>query len=144
MMAFFARTDFSKTRLQAHPNLVYEILTSYDDYFEWLAVGKPECWCYIYQCYGDADGKENGNFITGFARVKEEDLNILIAAWKKPQGDPAEDLCADFDRQLNGNFITGFSRVKEEDLNILINNWKDDSGIPLGTETCGGGIDLTP
>ena len=29
------------------------------DYLMWVAVGKPDCWCCLYQCYGDAncDGK---------------------------------------------------------------------------------------
>ena len=117
--------------------------SGHPDYAEWVAVGKPECWCYKYQCYGDADGKKNGTIISGYARVRNEDLNILIPAWKKPIGDPAEDLCADFDRTKNGTIISGYSRVRNEDLNILITNWKDDALIPMGDPNCGGDIDLT-
>lgn len=130
------------------PGVVDIIVDCFDsahpDYNEWVAVGKPECWCYKYQCYGDADGMLNGDIISGYARVKTADLNILIGAWKRPEGHPDENLCADFDRKLNGDIISGFSRVKTDDLNILITNWKDDSGIPLGSPNCGGDIDLTP
>ena len=115
--------------------------SAHADYAEWVAVGKPESWCYIYQCYGDADGIRNGNPISGYARVMMADLNILIPAWKKPVGDPAENLAADFNRTLDGNPISGYSRVMMNDLNILITNWKDDAGI---SADCGGDIDLTP
>jgi hypothetical protein len=29
---------------------------NHPDYNEWVAVGKPHCWCYPRQCQGDADG----------------------------------------------------------------------------------------
>jgi len=117
--------------------------SAHPDYAEWVLVGKPDSWCYKYQCYGDADGKRNGNIVVGYARVRAEDLSILISAWKKPIGDPAEDLAADFDRKLNGNIVVGYSRVRAEDLSILITNWKDDSGINMESPNCGGDIDLT-
>jgi hypothetical protein len=115
-------------------------------YAEWLNVGKPTSWCYKYQCYGDADGKRNGNPLTGYARVKEEDLNILVSGWKVPgYVDEATHpwIAADFNRTRDGNPLTGYARVKEQDLNILVANWKDDSGINLATPGCGGDIDLT-
>jgi len=117
------------------------------DYAEWLNVGKPDCWCYKYQCYGDADGIENGNVIVGYARVREQDLNALVNGWKQ-EGyvDPATHpwICGDFDRTLNGNVIVGYARIREQDLNILVTNWKSDAGIPLANPGCGGDIDLTP
>jgi hypothetical protein len=117
------------------------------DYGEWVNVGKPESWCYKYQCYGDADGKENGNILVGYSRVREEDLNILNSGWKVGgYTDPVSHpwIAADFDRTLNGNALVGYSRIREQDLNILNANWKDDSGIPLSSPNCGGDIDLTP
>jgi len=115
-------------------------------YDEWVSVGKPDCWCYKYQCYGDADGIRNGNFIVGYSRVREQDLNVLVNGWKQ-EGyvDPATHpwICGDFDRTLNGNFIVGYARIREQDLNILIANWKSDAGIPLANPGCGGDIDLT-
>lgn len=118
------------------------------DYEEWKnVVGMPECWCYKYQCYGDADGKQNGSIFTGFSRVREEDLGVLISGWKTedyvdPETHPW--ICADFDRTLNGSIFTGYSRIREEDLGILITNWKDDASISMETPNCGGDIDLTP
>ncbi|MHC4890871.1 MAG: right-handed parallel beta-helix repeat-containing protein, partial [Planctomycetota bacterium] len=116
------------------------------DYWEWVNVGKPECWCYKYQCYGDADGMRNGNILVGFSRVREQDLNVLISGWKVGgYVDPVTHpwICADFDRTLNGNFIVGYSRVREQDLNILVAHWKDDSGINMENPNCGGDIDLS-
>lgn len=115
-------------------------------YAEWAAVDKPECWCYRYQCYGDADGKENGNILVGKSRVREEDLNKLVEGWKEegyvgPGTHPW--IWADFDRKLNGNILVGFARIREEDLNILVTNWKDDVNINMANPGCGGDIDLT-
>ncbi|MHC4675321.1 MAG: hypothetical protein ACYTBZ_22780, partial [Planctomycetota bacterium] len=30
------------------------------DYAEWVAAGKPDCWCHPRQCHGDADGLAEG------------------------------------------------------------------------------------
>jgi hypothetical protein len=122
--------------------------SGHPDYAEWAnVVGKPTSWCYKYQCYGDADGINNGNPFTGYSRVRVEDLNILISGWKVEDYVDEEThpwIAADFDRTLNGNPFTGYSRVRVEDLNILVANWKDDSGIPMENPNCGGDIDLTP
>ncbi len=125
--------------------------SAHPDYNEWVAVGKPECWCYKYQCYGDADGMKNGDAFTGYSRVRHADLGILLAGWKveEPPDGPGIDtitngICGDFDRTLNGDAFTGYSRVRHADLGILLANWKDDSGIPMADPGCGGDIDLTP
>jgi len=120
--------------------------SSHPKYDEWVNVGKPESWCYKYQCYGDADGKRNGSMIVGYARVRVEDLNILVAGWKvedyvDPETHPW--IAADFDRKLNGSVIVGLSRIRVEDLNILVANWKSDTGIDMANPGCGGDIDLT-
>ncbi len=121
--------------------------SGHPDYDEWVAVGKPECWCYKYQCYGDADGKRNGG-ILGNSRVRIPDLVILIKGWMEPEDDITDPLfkefiCADFDRTRNGG-ILGNSRVRIEDLQILIASWMDDNKLPIPLENpqCGGDIDL--
>lgn len=119
--------------------------SAHPDYAEWVAVGKPDSWCYKYQNYGDADGKCNGNDFVGYARVREEDLTILVSGWKvEDYVDEATHpwIAADFDRKLNGNDFVGYARIREEDLTILVANWKNDALIPLANPDGGGDIDL--
>ena len=81
--------------------------THYDD---WVAWGKPDCWCYRRHCKGDADGIENGPF-----HVALPDLNILRTGFNVPNAMlPAAAICADFDHLQNGPF-----RVALPDLNLL-------------------------
>ena len=111
-------------------------------YNDWVAFGKPECWCYARQCHGDADGKKQGNPFTGYEYVGGDDLLVLIAAWQvkeDPKGPgilSVEDgICADFNHDRQGNPFTGYERVGGDDLNVLIGSWqvKEDPkgpGIP--------------
>jgi hypothetical protein len=116
---------------------------AHPDYNEWQAVGEPECWCYKYQCEGDADGKKLGGK-AGYFRVEYADLGILINSWKtKTDGAALGDytggggICADFDRkELGGK--AGYFRVEYADLGILINHWKK-SDAELD-DNCGGDI----
>jgi hypothetical protein len=39
------------------PPLCYDGMADYD---QWTLVGKPTCWCYPRQCYGDTDGLPEG------------------------------------------------------------------------------------
>ena len=101
-----------------------------DDYFEWLSLGKPECWCYSRQCYGDADNTANGNPNSGYYHVGIPDLILLINNWylKEPPFGPGiasspNGICADFAHDLDGNAKTGYVRVGVSDLNVLISNW---------------------
>jgi hypothetical protein len=99
----------------------------------WVAVGKPDCWCVSYtadgndyrrQCHGDADGQPQGR---GVEWVSTNDLNVLMAAWGKNfaaiEGQTWNQvplICADFDHKPQGR---GIERVATNDLNILIANW---------------------
>jgi len=110
---------------------------SHSDYAEWIALGKPNCWCGHYaspprecQCQGDADGKAQGSEKTGFYYVGPNDLNALISCWllKEPPHGPGialipNGICVDFDHQIGGGSKTGFYRVGPSDLNILVGNW---------------------
>jgi hypothetical protein len=116
-------------------------------YNEWVAVGKPVCWAYARQCYGDANGKSQGAAKTGIYYVGTDDLNILIAAWqvKEPPQGPgiatiANGICADFARNSQGAAKTGLMRVSTDDLNILIANWlvKEPPQGPGLQTNCGG------
>ena len=87
---------------------------------EWIAVGKPDCWCANInprQCHGDADGASQGpnNYW-----VSTNDVDILIAAWNKPLSElSGNQICADFDHSSQGEY-----RVSSNDLAILIANWQ--------------------
>jgi hypothetical protein len=86
--------------------------TSHPDYDEWDALGKPDSWCYEYQCEGDADGLAQFGF-----QVLSDDLNILAGAYGQAvTSDP--NLGADFDHAAQFGF-----RVLSDDLNILAGNY---------------------
>ena len=82
-------------------------------YADWVGYGKwnkPDCWCYKYQCRGDADGLKVGMY-----RVQANDFNIFISAFNK--GDLKLDqtkICADFDHKKVGMY-----RVQADDLSEL-------------------------
>ncbi len=101
-------------------------------YNDWVALGKPNCWCAPpdgsgYQCDGDTDGKTSG-FPFNY-RVFTGDLGILVANWQKKAGDPALDPCADVDHKSSG-FPFNY-RVFTADLGVLVANWqKKDAALP--------------
>jgi hypothetical protein len=101
-------------------------------YADWLTLNKPNCWCAKpigsgYQCDGDADGLTEGT-LTKY-RVSLNDLNLIIANWKKKITDPTLNPCADIDHKYEGT-LTKY-RVSLNDLNIIIANWKKkDTGLP--------------
>lgn len=135
---------------------------AYDD---WVALGKPDCWCLTTQCHGDADGLKEGGTKTGFWRVHFRDLNTLLAGWNTlepaasgPSGPgittvqftdatgTVEGVCADFAHDAEGGPKTGFYRVHFSDLNILIGSWniKEPTFGPGLATDCPGDIDPEP
>ena len=95
-------------------------------YNDWVALGKPECWCSPYQCDGDADGVDSG--FPARYRVYLGDLNILVANWQKKANDATLDPCADIDHKDSG--FPARYRVYLADLNILVGNWqKKDAAL---------------
>jgi hypothetical protein len=105
----------------------YECFPStYSTYSDWLALGKPPCWCQPYQCDGDADGATEGIFKY---RVYGEDLALIIENWKKKIDDPTLNPCADIDHKDSGG-LTKY-RVFTGDLNKVVVNWtKKDTQLP--------------
>lgn len=108
-------------------------------YDDWVAVGKPDCWCgaasptlpdlanasWLYQCDGDADGGTETFFKY---RVYGNDLAAVIANWKKKATNATLDACADFDHASETFFKY---RVYGNDLGIVIDNWKKkDTALP--------------
>jgi len=98
-------------------------------------MGSPLCWCAKpigsgYQCYGDADGLTEGALKY---RVSLNDLNIIIANWKKKITDTTLNPCADIDHKYEGALKY---RVSLNDLNIIIANWKKkDSALSSNCPT---------
>jgi hypothetical protein len=92
--------------------------SSYSTYNDWVTLGKPDCWCSPYQCDGDVDGATQGFFKH---RVFGNDINLLVANWKKKIDDPTLDPCADVDHKPQGFFKF---RVFGNDIAIVVANWK--------------------
>jgi hypothetical protein len=122
---------------------------THPDYAEWVAVGKPTCWAYPRQCYGDADGAAEGSSKSGFYYVGDNDLNTLLAAWqiKEPPFGPGiasieNGICADFARDQEGSAKAGFYRVGNNDLNRLTANWmvREPPAGPGIPADCGGSL----
>jgi hypothetical protein len=96
------------------------------DYSEWSIVGKPTCWCFPRQCYGDADGLSEGK---GSYWVYTADLTTMLAAWSKVAPSrggtlTSADACADIDHAFEGK---GSYQVYTADLTILLANWGTNS-----------------
>ncbi|MBN2136836.1 MAG: hypothetical protein JW720_03435 [Sedimentisphaerales bacterium] len=126
------------------------------NYIEWLRVGKPQCWCFKRQCYGDSDGDKEGSPKIGYYYVHYDDLNVLTTVWKisePPHGPgiatatgPAPKLtpgiCADFAHDIEGSPKIGYFRVHYNDLNKLMASWniaEPPHGPGLPTD-CGGDL----
>jgi parallel beta-helix repeat protein len=92
----------------------------FNDYDDWVALGKPDCWCYCwpYQCDGDADGATTGD--PNYYRVSQDDYDLVYANWKKKIDDFTLDPCADIDHKSETFFKY---RVFGNDLAIITANW---------------------
>ncbi len=96
-------------------------------YDAWVALGKPDCWCWPYQCDGDADGVDSG--FPFHYRVFTGDLAVVVANWKKKLGDPTLNPCADIDHMDSG--FPFYYRVFTDDLSRVVTNWKKkDTQLP--------------
>ncbi|MHC4343238.1 MAG: choice-of-anchor Q domain-containing protein [Planctomycetota bacterium] len=80
------------------------------EYSLWLALGKPDCWCYPRQCHGDADGIRNGPFW-----VSIFDLNMFRLYYGR-----GYEPCIDFDRDGD---VDG-------DDEAIIAEWLDKLNVP--------------
>jgi len=88
------------------------------EHSDWVAWGKPPCWCYQRQCRGDADGKRTGPYW-----VAIPDLNVIAEAYGARDNvlvnvvvNGVPGICADFDHKRTGPY-----RVAIPDLNIIAN-----------------------
>jgi hypothetical protein len=99
---------------------------SYDhaDYDDWVEWGKPDCWCYLRQCRGDADGQKEESLYW----VYNLDLTIFQAAFAKTEENmPAGGICADFAHDIQ----YGAYRVMTSDLAIFAQYYEEeDPNVP--------------
>jgi hypothetical protein len=81
------------------------------EYPLWVALGKPDCWCYPRQCHGDADGVQTGPFWVSLV-----DLTMFRAYFPGLPYEP----CIDFDR--DGDI--------DEDDGAIIAEWFAKISVP--------------
>jgi hypothetical protein len=101
--------------------------SSFSTYNEWVALGRPACWTWKYQCDGDADGQTSG--LPFNYRIYIGDLTLIVNNWKKTLGDPTLNPCADIDHKDSGLPLR--YRVYTADLAKVVANWKKtDAELP--------------
>ena len=94
-------------------------------YTDWVTLGKPDCWCSLYQCDGDTDGATAG---LAKLRVSQADYDILSANWNFKATTAGFNPCADIDHKGAG---LAKIRVSQADYDILSANWgKKDTAMP--------------
>jgi hypothetical protein len=123
-------------------------------YAEWVAVGKPKCWCYQAQCRGNADGITDGGTKAGYYHVGPDDFNLIVQAWdtmatpkywvKEPPFGPGiatrsytrmdigvtyPAMCANFNRTKDGGTKAGYYYVGPDDFNRIVAAW-DTTATP--------------
>ena len=104
--------------------------SDHPDYAMWSRayVGKPDCWCYTYQCKGDTDNVFEGKDNPGKRKyVVLADLQLLSSGWQKVETDPdfSSFICADFDHNFEGKDNPGKRKhVVLTDLQILSAHWQ--------------------
>lgn len=80
-------------------------------YNDWVTFGKPDCWCYKFQCRGDVNGIKE---LIGLTQIGATDLNVFKGAFgKAPALIPAGGICADLNHAKE---LVGTARVGATDL----------------------------
>jgi hypothetical protein len=125
-MGAYGGTSQASKSPESSPESCRDLLTPMEQalFDRYVAAGKdPNCWCWQYQCYGDASNAEETIFLSGTFRIYQQDLGILISSWAKDP-ETGADPAADFDHGSGGCPFWGCTAVYQQDLNIMINNWQ--------------------
>jgi hypothetical protein len=89
---------------------------THPDWTAWDTYGKPNCWCYRAQCYGDVDGQTE---LSGTVNVFMNDVNIFVPVFGSMQTtEPG--VCADLDHQTE---LSGTVNVFMNDVSIFTPNF---------------------
>jgi hypothetical protein len=95
------------------------------EYADWVAWGKPNCWCYARQCRGNINGKK-----TGPSWINLLDLMLLSASFNKTDAQLAlipNGICADINHKKTGPY-----RVQLLDLQELAKYFnKSEAQVPV-------------
>jgi len=95
--------EVSQTLTLAEPECMKNTAAGYNN---WVAAGKPDCWCYQYQGLGDIDGKDQGSGMT-LKRIGSVDLGLFTPAYGKKRSQLTGNLiCADIDHLDQGSGMT--------------------------------------
>lgn len=118
-----APTDCMKTTASGYP-----AGPAGQGYVNWVAAGKPACWCYQYQQLGDIDGKEEGTGL-GIKRIGAVDLGIFKTNYGKKRAvlNGTSGICADIDHLDEGTGL-GIKAVGAVDLAIFKTNYGKKTG----------------
>jgi len=105
--------------------------SSAPEYADWVALGKPDCWCYRRQCKGDIDGATLGPF-----PISIVDLNAFKQAFNKIDPLlPAGGECADLDHTKAGPF-----RISIIDLNTFKSSFNNIPALVPQCDLDGDGV----
>ncbi|MHC4153747.1 MAG: hypothetical protein ACYST6_02310 [Planctomycetota bacterium] len=88
------------------------------EYADWVARGKPDCWCCRYQCRGDIDCIQTGPFPVGIP-----DLTLFRLAFNQVVLPPGGE-CADLDHVPIGPFRCGISDLQ------IFKKWFNQIEVP--------------
>ena len=113
--------------------------TTHPDYATWVAMGKPECWCFVSQCHGDADDAQEEIAKGVYARVAFNDIDMLLDGYSLPDSDPnfAIWIAADFDHAQEEIAKGVYARVAFNDIDILLKYYSEpDVNVPADCQSC--------
>jgi hypothetical protein len=105
------------------------------NYDNWVAAGRPDCWCFQRHCRGDIDGGLNGPYHVGFVDLNDmlDYLNKFEFQLATVPGYPIlnnsglDFNCANINHLIDGPYRVGFV-----DLNELL-KYLNTFDIPAGT-----------
>jgi hypothetical protein len=119
------------TDLPICKDITDECITSgHTDYTDWVAVGKPDSWCWTRQCHGDGNNDQEIFGRGTLVWVGYDDLAILIGGFRKLDTEPEYDLRADFNRRSEVFGRGTLVRVGYDDLSVLLYHFRDNHGVP--------------
>jgi hypothetical protein len=104
-------------------------------YFEWLSVGKPQSWCTLRQCHGDADNAQEA-YLRGMVWVGMNDVAVLVQGFRATYGgNPAVHpwIAADFDH-FDEPYARGTVRVGMNDVAVLVTYFRS-AAVPTDCMT---------
>jgi hypothetical protein len=108
--------------------------SSHPDYSEWVAVGKPDSWCYPKQCHGDATGTDEEFGRDNWVSVGFQDFQVLLQGYNKnvyTDPDTHPWIAADFTHSEEEFGRDNWVHVGFQDFQTLLSYYNDaESTVP--------------